>query len=64
MSRTIDDTTSDLIDTRVRCLVSMNPYRLHEHGQKVCAFCWQREGDEHMCRCPWYIATVLDRRTP
>lgn len=46
MPRTVDDTTSALID-----------------GQKVCAFCYQREGNEHMCRCPWYLATVLNGRT-
>lgn len=63
MPRTIDDTTSDLIDTLVRGLASKHPYRLGEDGHNVCIFCWQREGNEHMCRCSWYIATVLDRRT-
>jgi hypothetical protein len=62
MPRTIDDTTSDLIDTLVRGLADRNPYQTDENGRKRCLFCGQREGNEHLCRCSWYIALVLDRR--
>ena len=39
MPRTIDDTTSDLIDTLVRGLADRNPYQTDENGRKRCLFC-------------------------
>jgi len=65
MKRVVTEETIDLIDTLIGQIVRMDPFRTDAHGQRACVFCAQpdREGTcTHACRCPWYLANVLNQR--
>lgn len=65
MKRVLDETTIDLLDTLVEQVVRMDPFRHDAQGRRICVFCTQPDSEgtcTHTCRCPWYLANVLNQR--